>query len=143
MPKIYRAMEGDDGYPRVGSTARCLGVRVPTDGVRVPTDIEPDADGLVYCGERGMSVGPSVAALPTHRIPRRLKHIAWDAAGKDSDYVWSMGSGQFEDGNLCDSLSLCVDRPEHGVVRPAFTMLIDAYTEALSGTRALWRVDEE
>ena len=129
-------MEGANGYPRVGDTARRL-------GVRVGTDIEPDADGLVYCAESGMSVGPSVAALPSHRIPTRLMHIAPDAAGKDSDYVWSLGTGPFADGEIGVSLTLLVDEPTHGVVRPAHTMMLDDYTAALSATCQSWRVDEE
>lgn len=135
MPKIYRVMEVENGYPRVGTAARCL-------GVRVPADIEPDATGMVHCSESGMSVGPSVAALPTHRIPGRLRNIAPDAAGKNSDYVWSMGEGPFADSGINDALSLRVDRPEHGVVRPALSMQFDIYTAALFSTRPLWRVDE-
>ena len=128
-------MENDNGLPRIGNTARRL-------GVRVPEDIQPDDADMVHCGEKGMSVAPSVAALPRHRVPRRLRHLAEGAAGKSSDCVWSLGSGRFGKADVSETLSLFVDSHTHGVVRPAFSMMLEDYAIALSNTRAFWRVDE-
>src|SRR5689334_10713461 len=108
MPKIFRAMQEVGGLPKTGETARTL-------GVRVPADIQPDGDGMVEPGPVGMSVAPSLCDLPTHRIPRRLRRLAPDATGNDSDFVWSMGSGPFHQGSLCDLLLLYVDSSNHGL----------------------------
>ena len=58
--------EGD--HPKLGASARTL-------GVRVPRDIEPDQNGDVQPGSRGMSVAPSLRDLPVEWVPKRLKHL--------------------------------------------------------------------
>src|SRR5262245_5119252 len=93
--------EGD--HPKIGPTARALGVRVPRD--------IPVADGLVSPGTGGMSVAPSWRELPPWRIPRRLNHLAPGAAGNDTDACWRMGEGPFEAGVVADRLVLRPDRP--------------------------------
>ena len=142
MPRIYRVMTPDaDGLPKVGTTARSLGVRVrsrPDD----PEDIAVDS-GHVAPGTGGMSVAPSWRDLPLHRIPQRLAHQVPNAAGRDTDACWRMGDGPFEAGDFAEGLSLRPDHPEHGVVEPSHRMTLDAYRAALAATRDRWTIDEE
>jgi hypothetical protein len=135
MPLIYRSMTRDGDHPKVGATAKTLGVRVPGD---LPSD-----DGQVSPGTGGMSVAPSWRDLPPHRIPRRLLHLAPDAAGSDADACWRMGVGPFEAGAVAEGLSLRPDRPDHGLVEPSERMTLERYQAALAATRDLWQIDED
>ena len=135
MPLIFRAMTVDGGRPRVGPSARML-------GVRVPDDISPDATGVVRPGTGGMSVAPAWRDLPAHRIPARLRHLAPDARGKNEDACWRMGQGPFQAGPLSPDLHLLPDRPGHGVVEPARSMGLDEFQRALAATRDEWEIEE-
>jgi hypothetical protein len=128
-------MARDRDRPRIGATARDLGVRVPGD--------IPVRDGRVSPGTGGMSVAPAWRALPPFRIPRRLIHLAPDAAGKDEDACWRMGEGPFEEASVAESLTLRPDRPTHGVVEPSEAMPLERYQDALAATRDRWRIDED
>jgi hypothetical protein len=140
MPLIYRAMTRDnDGRPKVGTTARTLGVRLPPDP---KPDITPDSNGVVRPGTGGMSVAPAWRRLPLYRIPRRLRHLVPQAHGKDEDACWTMGDGPFADGTLAAGLALRVDSARHGLVEPDGEMTVEAYQEALAATRDHWTVDE-
>ena len=76
-----------DGLPRVGPSARTL-------GVRVPADIAPDADGYVNPGTGGMSVAPeSVLNLPNHRRPRAMGQ---GSSGPNTDHVFYIEPGPLE-----------------------------------------------
>jgi hypothetical protein len=90
-----------------------------------------------------MSVAPAWRELPAHRIPRRLRHLAPDAHGKDEDACWRMGDGPFLDGAVAAGLGLRVQRPTHGLIEPAEAMPVQAYQEALATTRDRWTIDEE
>jgi len=138
MPKIYRVMAAEGNLPMLGQTATTL-------GVRVPGDIAPDAAGHVRPGTGGMSVSPAVADLPPHRIPRRLRHLAPDAAGKDAHFVWSMGEGAFVFSPVDIGLQLRPDpnNRSHGFVEPDQTMLLENYQSALHATQSRWSIDEE
>jgi hypothetical protein len=138
MPKIYRVMAAEGNVPMIGQTATTL-------GARVPGDIAPDAAGRVHPGTGGMSVSPSVADLPPHRIPRRLRHLAPDAAGKDAHFVWSLGEGDFVFGPVDTGLQLRPDPDNgaHGFVEPDETMLLENYQSALHSTQPRWSIDEE
>ena len=142
MPLVYRVMTVDaDGSPKVGTTARSLGVRVrsrPED----PEDIAVDS-GHVAPGTGGMSVAPSWRDLPPWRIPRRLMHLVPKAFGKNEDACWRMGDGPFKAGHVAEGLSLRLDRPKHGVVEPNNRMTLGAYRAALAATRDRWTIDEE
>lgn len=81
MPQIDRAMTREGNKPKLGSTARTLGVRVPPACFH---DIPVDPDGTVAPRTGGMSVAPAWRALPLHRIPRRLRHLVPWAAGNDN-----------------------------------------------------------
>lgn len=135
MPLIYRAMARNGDRPRIGNTARDLGVRVPGD---IPVHL-----GQVSPGTGGMSVAPTWRDLPPWRIPKRLIDLTPDAAGKDEDACWRMGDGPFEDARVAELLNLRPDRPTHGVVEPSETMALPRFQQALAATRDCWRIDEE
>lgn len=69
-----------DGAPKVGPTARALGVR--------PDEISVDGDGRALPGTGGMSVSPdSVWNLPNHRRPRGMGR---GSTGPASDRVYAI-----------------------------------------------------
>src|SRR6185503_9245920 len=109
-----RVMRKEDGRPAIGESATTLGVRIAS----TITDITTDADGRVQPGTGGMSVSPSLRALPYRLIPRRLRILVPQAAGNDHMFVWSMGDGAFADGPIGPGLRLRVDpkRENHGFV---------------------------
>jgi hypothetical protein len=136
MPRIFRVMKKADGErPLVGDSSTCL-------GVRVPTDIEPVADGSVHPGTGGMSVNPSLADCPPHLVPKRLRHLMPEARGSERNFVWRMGEGPYVRGPVADGLDLRPDRPGHGLVDPASPMSLDSYLAAIVVTRDRWDVDE-
>jgi hypothetical protein len=146
MPKIYRGMKDDDGFPALGATGTTLGVRLPDSSrPEVQPDIVPDSTGRVSPGTGGMSVAPRAADLPPHTIPRRLKSRYSEAAGSDKLRIWSFGSGAFADGVLSDRLALRVDpeNDKHGFVEPAKEMAIEEYLDGLAITRTSWTVSED
>jgi len=126
-------LEGD--HPKLGSSARTL-------GVRVPQDIEPDANGDVHLGPHGMSVAPSLRDLPVQWVPKRLRHLREGAIGPDTSKVWCHGEGKFEAAIVAPHLVLQPDRTDHGTVAPDATMQLAAYEAALAATRPDWAIDE-
>src|SRR5262249_49399053 len=147
MPLIWRGMRIDGDRPRVGRGPTSLGVRV---GPSENDDINPDVDGFVYPGRGGMSVSPSVDALPTHRLPRRLR-VAYpdrfpDASGPNGLCCWWMGKGPFSEDQVADHLCLRLDPddPEkHGFVEPDDKMNLGEYEAALAATQDQWQRWEE
>ena len=136
MPRVFRAMSREGDAPRVGNTARSL-------GVRPGSDIATDDSGDVSPKSGGMSVAPSWRELPPHRIPRRLSHLVPGACGNNIDFCWRLGEGAFEDSPVTPLLSLRLDRPDHGLVEPTCVMPILSFQDALAETRKEWIVDEE
>lgn len=130
-------MNGTDGKPTVGNSALDL-------GVRVPADVSPDSAGMVAPGMGGMSVSPSLADLPTHRLPKRLQTLVPDARGLDTNVVWRLGEGDFVAGSVADGLQLRLDpdRAAHGFVESDSPVALEQYRAALAATRDAWVVDE-
>jgi hypothetical protein len=141
-PKIYRAMRPDGDKPMTGSSSTSLGVRVPATSNH--PDIVPDSVGEVHPGTGGMSVAPSLRALPFRLIPRRLRHLVPGAGGNDKHYVWSLGDGPFVAGQVATALQLRPDpaNSNHGFVEPDAVMSLDSYQDAIRATRDDWSVDE-
>src|SRR5437764_12603582 len=107
MPLIWRAMKPDADRPQVGRGPVLLGVRV---GPGENDDVNPDVEGCLRPGLGGMSVAPSVEALPPHRLPRRL-HKKYperfpDATGPNGVHCWWAGEGTFAPGPVADHLCL-------------------------------------
>jgi hypothetical protein len=147
MPLIWNGMKMDGGGPAVGRGAVLLGVRV---GPGENDDISPDADGFVTPGRGGMSVSPSLDALPPHRVPRRLQkkypERFPDASAPNGVHCWSMGEGPFTAERVAGGLRLRPDpdHPEgHGFVEPDDRMKTADYEAALGATRNQWRRWEE
>jgi hypothetical protein len=115
-------MEVDGNRPRVGRSARAL-------GVRVDVDIEPDSAGRVYPNAGGMSVAPDDALfLVPHRRPKEL-------GGTGTDPVW-----RFEDAMLPSRVAFRPDSEKHGVIEPSGRMSLSAYESALTSTRDSWEL---
>ena len=141
-PLLFRAMEQDNGKPRLGGFRDCLGVRVPPDQY---ADVFPDAMGNVGPNGAGMSVCRSLREMPGFLIPKRLRQVLGipKARGNNSLFVWSMGSAPFARSRIGVALQLTPDGGSaHGVVEPANVMLLAAYERALEQTRPLWIVNE-
>ena len=136
MPRVYRSMTRDGDKPLIGDSASAL-------GVRVPIDIEPDGEGKVHPGSRGMSVAPDWRKLPDHRIPTRLRIHVPKARGNYKLACFRMGEGPFEDGPLTNDLLLRIDKKTHGVVSPASAVSLEQYRAALASTQDQWVIDEE
>ena len=135
MPKMYRVMKRDGSRPQLGAQGSML-------GVRPNYDVTVDKNGFVHRREQGMSVGPSLAALPFFLIPERLSHLKPAAEGNNKSFVWSLGSGKFENAEVAANLVLNVDTTDHGVVAPAAKMLLQDFQEALWATAPQWIIDE-
>lgn len=135
MPRIYRSMTREGDQPKVGPSARTLGVR---PGI----DVTPDPNGNVRPETGGMSVAPSWRVLPPWRIPKRLDSMVPGATGKDEDACWSFGEGPFECSPVNDQLSFRPDSADHGLVEPAAIMNLDDFQAALAATRDEWVIDE-
>jgi hypothetical protein len=135
MPLIYRSMQKDGDRPKLGRTAKTL-------GVRIPGDIAVDATGHVSPGTGGMSVVPAWRLLKSHRIPMRLRHFCPDATGKTDLSCWKMGEGEFKDGPLAPGLSFRRDTPMHGLVEPAQVVSLADFEADLAATRDQWTIDE-
>lgn len=128
-------MMRDGEKPKVGPTARTLGVRVPPNPY---VDSQVNADGTVEPGCGGMSVSPDVQSLPKERVPPRYKRMKPNAHGHYGDICWQMGEGSFADGQISDRLVLRVDSDDHGVIEPAYRMPLDEYHLALAATQDYW-----
>ena len=125
--RVCRGMlEDSDGLPKLGSSARTLGIRPDS----LFGDIIVTEGGLVFPGTGGMSVSPwPPENLPEHRRPEEF-------GGTDNDPVWEMDTDQ-----LPEELHYQPD-PEmpdvHGFIAPVRWMSLSEYQRALHGTRGLW-----
>jgi hypothetical protein len=139
MPLIFRSMLPDGDLPQVGPAANALGARLGP--LAEGNDTPVAEDGTVQPGTGGMSVAPSVAALPDHRIPKTLALRFPRARGNKNLVVWKMGTGPFEAGEVAEGVALRLDpdAPQrHGFVEPERTMTADEYQQALAATQKEW-----
>lgn len=112
MPRIFRGMlPAEVGKPMPGPDGKMLAVRGPSDvEPGAHADVIPDASGNISPRSGGMSVAPSLADLPDHRIPKRLRSTGIRRArGPSSLQVWRLGEGPFVDAPLTDQLNLRLD----------------------------------
>jgi hypothetical protein len=145
MPKLFRTMKKDgDGKPVVDATGKGLGVRgVPVNTV---VDVDLDEEGRVILNDKGMSVAPDWRVLPYFLIPETLRHKlpeARRARGNSDLHCFTMGEGSFIKGPVAEGLDLKPDSPNHGVVVPRISVLLDEYQTDLANTRDLWTLVEE
>lgn len=141
-PKIYRIIKKDDQErPLTGNTTATL-------GIRVATDIQPDAQGNVQPNTGGMSVSPSFAILikrlPARMVPARFNSLVPGAIGRDTTFVWCMGEGPFQMDPVHVGLQLTIDSSDigHGLVEPDTTMTLNEYVTRLHATKGEWTIDE-
>lgn len=122
MTILFRAMQADGERPRVGDSARALGVRV--DGAN--PDVIPDTDGNVHPGS-GMSVSPDDPLnLPSHRRPQEF-------LGTGKDPIWQM-----EHHGLQTTLAYRPTSITHGQVEPDQAMSLNDYRLELAETQDSW-----
>jgi hypothetical protein len=136
-------MHADGEKPRIGTCGKSLGVRVAPAKIQ---DITLNDDGTVSPKTGGMSVAPSVHALPDFLIPARLVSKFPRARGNDNLVCWKLGDGEFVDGPIADNLTFRPDPKSpsrHGFVEPSLKMTIDDYQRALGATQDQWLKAED
>lgn len=144
MAKLYyRGMAEQNGKPKIGRSARLLGVRPNID-----IDVEQIQSGCVdeqgyllpeperkYQGgnvavaiknTKGMSVSLSVESLPAFRKPAKF-------GGIGRDPLW-----QIDDSKITGDLKAVQDSPTHVSILPRVTMLLERYEAALAQTQDDW-----
>ncbi|MEY3401705.1 MAG: hypothetical protein ACK4WN_12950 [Aphanizomenon sp.] len=149
MVKLYyRGMVDENGKPKIGRSARLLGVRLGDIDInikRMPVDSLDEQGYLLPESERelqgelvdvaivntgGMSVSLSIEALPAPRKPAKF-------GGYGKDPLW-----QINDSNITGDLQAVQDSPTHVSISPRVTMSLERYELALANTQDDWeRID--
>ena len=141
-------MVDENGKPKIGRSARLLGVRLGDIDInikRMPVDSLDEQGYLLPESERkfqgelvdvvivntgGMSVSLSIEALPAPRKPAKF-------GGYGKDPLW-----QIDDSNITGDLQAVQDSPTHVSISPRVTMLLERYELALANTQDDWeRID--
>jgi hypothetical protein len=149
MAKLYyRGMAAENGKPKIGRSARLLGVRPTIDinieqmplgcldeqGYLLPDSQRKLHGDLVVVAIRdtkGMSVSLSIEGLPAFRKPTKFGGI-----GKDP--LWHI-----DDSIITGDLQATQDSPTHVSILPRVTMVLEKYEAALANTQKYWqRVDQ-
>lgn len=137
-------MAEENGKPKVGRSARLLGVRpgIDVDVVKMPRDCLDDQGYLraestqQSTGElvvvamrstKGMSTALSIESLPAFRKP-----AAFGGMGKDP--LW-----QIEDSQIDGDLEAVQDSATHVSIMPRVSMLLERYEAALTNTQNNWQ----
>ncbi len=140
----YRGMVAKNGKPKVGRSARLLGIRpsVDIDVTHVPsgwldergylrTESERNDSGadveIALRNTKGLSTSLSIEGLPHFRKPE-----AFGGIGKDP--LW-----QIEGSNITGDLEAVQDAATHVSIRPKATMLLKRYEAALEKTQENWK----
>jgi hypothetical protein len=113
----------DNGLPRLKNSQDGLGVRLKGPHA----DIQVDAAGNVAPGAGGMSVNPSIRAVPDHlKPPEHDGHAA-----RFTVFV-------IDEASFGPNLAVVQDREDHANVEPAAPCPADDYVAALRSTRPHW-----
>jgi hypothetical protein len=148
MAKLYyRGMAEQNGKPKIGRSARLLGIRpgIDIDIEQMPAGYLNEQGYLLEESERefrgevvkvairntkGMSVSLSIESLPAFRKPSKF-------GGTGKDPLWQIG-----DTNIVGDLQAVQDSPTHVSILPTATMSLERYEAALANTQNDWeRVD--
>jgi len=148
MAKLYyRGMAEQGGKPKIGKSARLLGIRPNIDinieqmpigyldkqGYLLPESQRKILIDLVTVAIRdtkGMSVSLSIDSLPAFRKPSKF-------GGTGNDSLW-----QIDDSIITGDLQAVQDSPTHVSILPRVTMALEKYEAALASTQKYWkRVD--
>ena len=92
-----------------------------------------------------MSVSPALGALPSFKIPRRLRDTfagSAKASGRNDLRLWKIGEGPFQNAPLAAHLVLTLEDAAHGFIEPDAVMPFEEYETALQSTRDDWEIDE-
>jgi hypothetical protein len=141
-------MVDENGKPKIGRSARLLGVRLGDIDInikRMPVDSLDEQGYLLPESERkfqgelvdvaivntgGMSVSLSIEALPAPRKPAKF-------GGYGKYPLW-----QIDDSNITGDLQAVQDNPTHVSISPRVTMSLERYELALANTQDDWeRID--
>lgn len=139
----YRGMAEKNGKPKVGRSARLLGVRPGIDidvaqmpqgwlddqGYLHPEEKRSDSGieiGIAIRNTKGMSASISIKGLPAFRKPS-----AFGGTGKDP--LW-----QIDDSYIIEDLEAVQDGETHVSIMPRATMLLERYEAALTNTQKYW-----
>lgn len=132
-----------NGKPKLGRSARLLGVRlgIDIDVVEMPKDwlddqgyLRPEAKRqstgelavVAIRSTKGMSTSLSIESLPAFRRP-----TAFGGMGRDP--LW-----QIEDSKISGDLEAVRDSATHVSIMPRVTMLLEKYETALANTQNDW-----
>ena len=148
MTKLYyRGMAEQNGKPKIGRSARLLGIRPDIDinieqmprscldeqGYLLSESQRKLQGELVFVAIRdtkGMSVSLSIEGLPAFRKPAKF-------GGNGKDFLW-----QIHDSIITGDLQAVQDSPTHVSIMPRVTMALEKYEAALANTQKYWeRVD--
>jgi hypothetical protein len=148
MVKLYyRGMVDENGKPKIGRSARLLGVRLGIDinikqmpvnsldeqGYLLPEserEFQGELVDVAIVNTGGMSVSLSIEALPAPRKPAKF-------GGYGKDPLW-----QIDDSNITGDLQAVQDSSTHVSISPRVTMLLERYELALTNTQDYWeRID--
>lgn len=140
----YRGMAEENGKPKVGRSARLLGVRpgIDIDIEQMPRDwldeegyLRPEVE-RIFSGEliavavrntKGISTSLSIESLPAFRRP-----VTFGGTGRD--LLW-----QIEDSKIIGDLEAVQDSATHVSIVPRTTMLLEKYEAALANTQDDWK----
>lgn len=137
-------MAEENGKPKVGRSARLLGVRLGIDidvvemskvWLDVQGYLRPEAERkatgelvvVAIRSTKGISTSLSIESLPAFRRP-----IAFGGMGRDP--LW-----QIEDSQISGDLEAVQDSATHVSIMPRVTMLLEKYEIALTNTRNDWQ----
>ena len=127
---IYRAMLEEDGMPKRGAAATML-------GIRVGTDIVPDAAGAVHLpafapGEKnGLSCAATIDTLPRFTLPTE-----WGGLNKRTT-IWIVDDADLKTELVAGDDSV-VGRNRHISIGPRLTMDYNDFVRAIEATRPVW-----
>jgi len=145
MVKLYyRGMAEQSGKPKIGRSARLLGVRPTIDinieqmpigcldeqGYLLPETqrkLYGDLVAVAVRDNKGMSVSLSIEGLPTFRKPAKF-------GGMGKDPLW-----QIDDSIITGDLEAVQDSPTHFSIMPRVTMALEKYEAALENTQQYWQ----
>ena len=146
MAKLYyRGMAAEDGKPKIGRSARLLGVRpnIDINIEQMPIGYLDEQGYLLAEAEhklhgdlvtvairdiKGMSVSLSIEGLPAFRKPSQF-------GGNGKDPLW-----QIDDSIITGDLQAVQDRPTHVSIMPRVTMTLEKYETALANTQKYWEI---
>ncbi|MEE3717558.1 hypothetical protein V2H45_12410 [Tumidithrix elongata RA019] len=144
MAKLYyRGMAEQNGKPKIGRSARLLGVRpnIDINIEQMPIGYLDEQGYLLLESQRvlrgllvtvairdnkGMSVSLSIEGLPAFRKPNQF-------GGTGKDPLW-----QIDDSNIIGDLQAVQDSPTHVSILPRVTMMLQRYEAALASTQIKW-----